>query len=1081
MNLLILVMGVVTVGLGLVLAPDSGGAGLMISAVGFIMVMMGYGMYRSQVIRMPFRMYERGFTQTSVTFSQGRKRQEVLILYEMLEKVSIEASSFQGISLNNMKVTYLGSSGSDEMVLSFEAPDNPLDVMLAFQRIAPSRVDPSLHPYVGPGAEDAAIPVPFEDRKGSTTHDASGIVMSTGMMFFIALLTGMMMGGFDMHPLGFVIAATIQGIMYIVFLGMATMLALRGFKSSVGDSVQVAGDELVLPRSALYLLYADTRRRLPMTEVREVRKAVDSTFFGHKALLVTSDGEKVVTRHIVFQVLSDHPSFVREGFVLRNRRPFTGRGRPMVVANRWKAVLIGLSLLLFSIVIGLTVGGGGDAFFDAWDVYSPYLIMFMLGVMVPIVIILRIMLAKRAARGDGVMSSDMGLMMPGKDGAPHWISKGEVRSAEVKKDLLGPYIELTTAGGIERLPLSVAQKLDEAGIRVEDDMGLIQAIPRSTTPDMVPPPVPGMTGPPPMGPPAGVAGPMSAGPPVHGPRVSGRGMLLSEMSAQKVESERQKAHLLGMATLAGSILFGAFLFVLGPEFMGDTICTLFVGIIVVALGGLGVILLVASRRMGPVRVYENGVEWVSIAKGPHFVGWGDFTKAKETEFGGTRSLTLTRYNRPAGSISSDLPGYSEWVPMIMERVNDPAYASGPVVERESATKYWAIQMTLFAISFVLGIATAVYAGSDIAEEMTVTGWQLLLLIGAPTGLGFYFVLTFWMMKRDVFGAAKAKFPTAALMVPVVVILLVFFVTLGAAGPVSLKYSVDIVESEDPGHTALDAGEYMDMNITVDGPVTVGAGETLMLYNTTLTFDPAPGLDYGIWVHPEGTLIMDHAWIGSVDPDVGFTFEIHGDAVILDSEIVGTASDPVNYNGEGGLELYCSDIRVENTTFRGARSAALMTVYCSPIIRGCTFIGAQDEGIEGHGGAPVIEDCTFIDCEWPIILWNGSEGDIVDCTFQDCPRGIDLSQSQATVRNCTFRNITDYCVQWTSDTDPEPVLEGNTYENVGSISKVQSAFTGMGTICTTVTIITAVVGSALLLHMNRKRPDRVPLEHIPDQF
>ena len=476
--------------------------------------------------------------------------------------------------------------------------------------------------------------------------------------------------------------------------------------------------------------------------------------------------------------------------------------------------------------------------------------------------------------------------------------------------------------------------------------------------------------------------------------------------------------------------------------------------------------------MAPVRVYDNGVEWASIAKGPHFIGWGDFTTANETTFGTTRMLTLTRDNRPAGSISADMPGYDEWLPLVMERVNDPAYASEEEGRPEAATWYWALPMALMVVSIMLGIGTAAFAGSDMEDILTVEGWDLYLLLGMSTGMGYFLVLMGWMLFRNGFGLTKSKFPTVALVLPLAVMLVVYLVVMGAAGPVAIKYSVDIIESDDPGTTVLEAGEYVDTDIRADGPVTVGAGETLTLHNVSLVFDPAPGLDYGIWVHPEGTLLLDNARITSANDSVGFSFEVHGKAVILNSLVVGTASDPDNENGEGGVEIYSSDVRVEDTVFRKALSAAVMTVYCSPTIRNCTFTGALDEGVEVHGGGPVIEDCTFEACEWPIIAWNGSEAEVLNCTFVDCPRGIDLVQSSVAIRDCTFRNIDEYAIQWTSDTSPLPVMEDNIFDNVGVETDVQTSFAIMGSICTAVTVITAVIGIAILLVMNKKRPERV---------
>lgn len=1055
MDGILLAMGLLLVGLGVfMMFVDT--LGLMLVGIGLMIVFMGYASARSKVRRMPFRMYERGVTLTEVPFGQGWRRRETLVPYEMVERVHVESTTFQGIGIKNLKASHLGPGGETQDIdIGFEEPDNPLDVMVVFREMTPDKLDKSLDRYVGPDAVDTVIPVPFEDRGGSMRHDASGIIMPTAMMLFMAVLGGVLMGATGADPLGFLFSLVFQVIMYIVFIGMASWLTVRGFLSSVGDNVSVQGDRLVLPRSTLYRLYADTRPTLPLAEVAQVRKALDHYFFGHKAVLVTTAGERVVTRHRLFEQLKDHPWFERDGFVLENRRATRVAGRPLVSINRWKGFALALSMLLLSILVGLAMGEGGEVFFGMWDSYGVYVILAFMAIMLPIYIVARALMAKRAARGEGIMASDRGLMMPDPSGVPRWMPRTDVRSAVVKKDGLGPYIELRTVEGMDKYPLSISEKLEQAGIPVVDDLGLVQSVTITSV----------------AGTAAVPTGPIDIGTPssrTERPRVTGRGAQLSETPPEDLERDRRKVYVMGVVVIALSAVFGAVQWVIIPMYVGenDALCDVFMGILIVFLAAIGVLLLAMAQRVAPVCVYENGVEWYSLAKGVHYVPWGEFATAQEAEYGGSKMLMLKNESGMGGAINASLPGYDGWVEQVKERVGDPAYTTGEV-RTETATRYWAIPLIAGAVSLVIGVMTGLYMNSELEGSTTGAGWTIWVLMGVPSAMIYFVVIMGWLMARNVFGFAKAKFPPAAIVAVVVVMLLVFSVALSAAGPVSFTRYVDIIESPDPGRTVLEPGDYEDQALVVDGPVTVGAGETLALINTTLTFDPAPGLRHGIWVHPEGTLLLQDAVVNSTDPEVGFTFEVHGTARIRDSRIVGTATDPDHVNGEGGLEVYNDDVVIEGTTFENALSASVMTVYCSPTIRGCTFSGAMDEGVEGHGGAPVIEDCQFVDCEWPVLYWNASTVEIVNCTFRDCPRGVGLAQCPATVRDCTFRNITEYGIRWSSEC--VPVREGNTFEDVGVDEEAYTSYSDLGSTCMAVTVVIAIVVLAILLLMNRKRP------------
>ncbi len=1060
MGLVIMMMALALVAMGLfttVTSTESPEASLFLVGIGVIVLLLGYFMFRMEARSMPFRIYQQGFTLDTVSLSQGLKREETLVTFHFLKTVKVDSTSFYGYTFRNLKLVY-----EDELLreqtLAPSVDDN-LAVMLAFRELVPDKLDKSLDPYVGPGAADEVFRAPFGER-GKTGHDNLNIVMVSAMLVFTALMCGFflssMIDSSGIHWSIFIFPIAFTLVMAAVFLPMAMFIAEREFLTTTGEQARVQGDVVELPRPFLPLMFVRARRTIPISEVREVRRFLHSYTFGHTAKLVTVRDEVLDMDHGVFEELEKRPEFEREEFVIVNRSSALTPGPPVVEKLKVRAWAIAFGLVLLVILSGLALGPSGSGFFDAWDVVQPIVIAIVFLVLLPLYIVARVMIARREAVGEGLLASDKGLTLPAAQERFKWVPRNHVKSVRVEKDLLGHYLLLTTAQGQLRLPASSGEKLLAAGYMVDDPYGIIQVLPRVGGPPSV------------SRRDAEVEGPSSALAPAP-PVVEGPGKLLSETPAEEHEREMGKARLLGVALLAGGAVMAVLSFIYSPSFFAEVaiVCQASILTIGILVAIMGMALLQLARKAQPMRVYENGVEWYSLTKGYHFIPWGRFTSCVEMDMLGTRTLILKRGERQAGSISEKLPGFDDLVELVMERVGDPAYDFGPV-PIEGRSRYVLLPVMLAVIGGLIGLGLAWMMVGDLGELSTASDLVLAVQFGVPVGLVFFFFILFKLMSKDFFGFAEGKFSTTAVASITVAFLLIFMATLASMGPGAWQPTVEVIMSDNPEASELEPGLYEGQVINVSGPVTVQDGEVLTLVDSTLNFDPAPGLEYGVWVAPGGRLVLVNSTVRCSDYIVGFTFEVHGTALIEDSCINATAADPDHENGEGGVELYNDDVRCVNTTFKNALSASVMTVDCSPVIENCVFLDVRDEGIEGHGGSPVIRNCTFRHCEWPIILW-GSDAIIENCTFEKCPRGVCFIGSSPRLEGCTFSNITEWAVQRSKDSDPE--LSGNSYYDVVSEMEVETGLEILRTVCTAVTLLIAVIGLALFWQRNKGRPDK----------
>jgi parallel beta-helix repeat protein len=632
-----------------------------------------------------------------------------------------------------------------------------------------------------------------------------------------------------------------------------------------------------------------------------------------------------------------------------------------------------------------------------------------------------------------------GLKIPKAATSMRWIPRESIRSLRAVWDVEGPGIKVDAHEGAIILPASVLNELTMTSFEIEDPDGFLES--KAPLPDFRDWEWRGDIG---------------------------RGALISEQPPDQVTKAAKSNRNSGVVIVVGGIITCLLWLLIGPMTPGISVVCPVLFILGFVIGGA---MIFSWSRPTPIGIYENGIETPILFGQGMFIPWGVFTSCDEQTIVDKPHFYVKGPGWLGASIKPEFPKYEEIKDFISERVGDPRYDS----------KEWHLHrlkwFTIFQVVLALTFGTvSVLPGLlylDLMPEGVENPIQGAILIAVMVWSVLYAVNLLIFVRPKTWFVPKRRFSIifTTTILAFLIITMTFLILDG--GIDDSIFRSEVLESEDPGNSIIAPGVYDGENILATNTVTVRHGEVLTITNSTVTFDPAPGLDYGIWVGPGGRLQLKNVTLGSVDNGVGFAFEIHGSARIEDCIIRSLAKNPDQINGDGGIEVYSDDVVVLNTTFLRPLSQGLMLIDSSPMVINCTFNDSVDDGIEIHGGSPLIEDCRFERCEFAIVMWR-SNATVKRCTFVRNGEGIYISGSSPTIEDCSFINTDGSAIAYMKGTTP--VLTNNTYSgNKDDVVESESEESYICTSCYAIAYILPILAIVHLWNLSRKLP-RPPLEY-----
>jgi parallel beta-helix repeat protein len=194
-----------------------------------------------------------------------------------------------------------------------------------------------------------------------------------------------------------------------------------------------------------------------------------------------------------------------------------------------------------------------------------------------------------------------------------------------------------------------------------------------------------------------------------------------------------------------------------------------------------------------------------------------------------------------------------------------------------------------------------------------------------------------------------------------------------------------------------AEEISNQTVHFKGSLTVPAGTTLVVTNSTLVFDIVQPGSTGIYVEKAGQLSVLNSTITSSGH---FVFEARGETSIQGSIVSRTWGD-TNIDTSGGIKVYARKFTISNSTVSEGLGNGISVKYVNPFIANCLITNNKGHGINVDTGSPTIQNNTITGNGVGIYL-DGSKGNIYSNNItRNHGSGIHTSDSYSWISNNTI--------------------------------------------------------------------------------
>ena len=238
--------------------------------------------------------------------------------------------------------------------------------------------------------------------------------------------------------------------------------------------------------------------------------------------------------------------------------------------------------------------------------------------------------------------------------------------------------------------------------------------------------------------------------------------------------------------------------------------------------------------------------------------------------------------------------------------------------------------------------------------------------------------------------------------------LIIVAEVGFADPLMAAFddhTIELVSTPAPAATAGLPDNMSGLALDVFESITVASGQHKVLENCAINFQCSRPRELSLWVAEGGSLEARNCVFRAGEAGRGFGCEFHGAAALVNCTFNNVWGDPDRLNGDGGIEIWSSDVRLSGCRVTGAATNGLFIVGCDPVINDTMIADCGDETVEMHRARPLFRNCNLRNAGWGVIAWDGSYLRMEGCyisTMNDT--GIDLVHSNAEVLNCTLEDI-----------------------------------------------------------------------------
>jgi hypothetical protein len=1016
MGLMLVGMGVILAGMGAWLATLAGPgtsltALLFLPLIAVVVILMGVLMYAQERGKRTFTIFEGGLLMPQTPLGDAIRGRERFVAWQDIDRFELEAYPLAP-QARFLQVRIKGEANA--LLLS----DNwgAMDIL---DRVFPAKCAPELRRSVAEirAATSSGI---AERAKTQRTSAITTILMMGGF----AVMMAVMMGAFAGPGTSGGFLAVIGSMMLLVgglFVWAMSMgeRRLREATALLRSRAEPGG--VVVAQTFVARLSGAKEKAIPYGAIKEVRPLVYPFFLDPYCRVVFSDGRKRDLPLEVMLACRGLPGFRDEGGRLANAAPEKLDPSPLATSPM---IPVGMACaaLAGSFFGGVLLSATFSGVSGGLSVWVRVAQLALLVILLPLYFVARVMMKSRTEResATAVIQWDKLILYDSQQNRTT-IAFAEMREVREEEGLSGKSAKIVLKDGKE-VPIPFRYAAD-----LRHRITLMAAYPPVIAAAA---PVAALQFPSPVAAPvvqATVLAPPAA--PRPGDQIvptqlrAGRGALLVREDAKTLESRKKGFFKVGAGLAAAgaaciALMATAALYAWPLGFFG-WFMLFSIGLLFAALGAA---LVFASRRLGAVSVYENGVAVPgNVGQGEFFFPWGMISTITEQQ----NSIDGAYYHLVAKdgtaiALKRSIPGLDGVMPMVRDRIGRPEYA-GEIEKPRMDAFQGKVGYAMLAIALGLSFGGGGYMGYSLADSFGGQGaWLLGMgLMGPLTAMLAVPYITKRVGDMAKKQNAKRGPPAGATFISLAVCAAIFFASATQAhGIVAGPEDYPRSPLPEPAGVGLPSDTMSNFSLSLGGFVVAGAGKTITLSDGTLRFaSPSGPRSSGLYVSKGGTLLLRNV---TVEPDgsEGWTAQVYGKAVIADSRIVKPYGDKDRENEFGGLEIYSDDVRISNSSFEGGASNLVFTADSSPLIEGSRFTGAKADAAQVHGGAPRFLNNTFEGNFWGGTLFAHTKAEFRGNRFVNNTNGLAIIRSSPTVEGNLFSGNEDRGLVWDATSEPK---------------------------------------------------------------
>jgi len=525
---------------------------------------------------------------------------------------------------------------------------------------------------------------------------------------------------------------------------------------------------------------------------------------------------------------------------------------------------------------------------------------------------------------------------------------------------------------------------------------------------------------------------------------------------------------------AGLLFIFLYFFMLNePQFFNflDIPCATLSLVVAAFMLLLGILVYYFAIRARPWRIYENGILLRMPLVAEVFYPWAKLTDLKERfDFSGRLVVTVFQGNSAIIDLHKDELRTPARVEFLSKKMGKPVSAASGPIKIDEAPRYeppGEVQKYTLAIivALIVAVALPMFLPRSIFIPIRVT------IVIFPACIALALRAVTWRFKSRAKKEGRPVKLNVKFIVAVVLLAniapIVYISALGQGGSLLFNPSQDVLDTAAPRSGAQFPDIIVSSTMEMSDNFLVAKGRSVVMRDCVVKFNGTHYRDLALWVEKGGSLEAQNCTFSTMSYFT-YSVEFHGRAVLANCTFTGFFCDRNRENGDGGVEVWSSDVRMERCNISGATSQALLIVDCSPVFTDCLLNDCGDENVEAHRSSPTFFNCTLSKARWGIITWAETHLKMVDCTIRDqTEEGADLIASDADMRDCHFENIKGAAIKYTR---PGALKEsGNTFASVGKQRELSGGYSSEDSVCILNNVLLSVtlVLGAIMVGKSRK--------------